>query len=303
MRRLSKRLSSSKLETVVPVEGEPSDLQASGAADEDLDYYEDDFESEDDCELEAAQEVPPPQSAAVPAQQQTTASEEEQARAEEDAALRIQTVSRGRSSRKLVDETRSDLLLHSMQELAFGLHTQEGSQYRNFDTTLVQRLSVASSTATAQKGENFEAVWNDELLPAIRQSRFPLVVWEPEGTLDVFRISHLSFQEYLCASRLIEQMKQPEAGNSTTMCKAFVKATGVQKIESLLGSDRYQVIVQMGRELLAADTQQAEAYANCFLPPAVDEAIRVEANLSTATAAITLFSLVSCRQATGITLR
>eukprot|EP00935_MAST-01C_sp_MAST-1C-sp1_P001580 g1580.t1 len=194
-------------------------------------------------------------------------------------------------------------LLRFMQELAFGLHTQEGSQFRNFDTALVQRL-LASSTAAAQREEELEAVWTDELLPAVCDSRFPLVVWEPEGTNDVFRVSHLSFQEYLCASRLVLKMQQQKGSNPAAVCKTFVQKAGLQTIESLVGSDRFQVIVQMGRELLAGDEALAEEYASCFLPePDEDGAIHVGSNLATATAAITLFGLISCRRDTGIALR
>ena len=155
---------------------------------------------------------------------------------------------------------------------------------------------------TAER-EAFEAVWTNWLLPAVRESRFPLVVWEPEGTNDVFRVSHLSFQEYLCASRLVEQIQQQKGSNPADVCEAFVQKTGLHAIESLLGSDRFQVIVQMGRELLAADVALAEEYAGCFLPKSKDGIIRIESNLATATAAITLFSVISCRRDTGITLR
>ena len=93
--------------------------------------------------------------------------------------------------------------------------------------------------------------------------------------------------------------------NSAAVCEAFVQKTGLQAIESLLASDRFQVIVQMGRELLAGDDALAEEYAGCFLPKSKDAgAIRVESNLATATAAITLFSLISCNQRdTCISLR
>ena len=45
------------------------------------------------------------------------------------------------------------------------------------------------------------------------------------------------------------------------------------------------------------------AFAASFLPQSKDGTIRVESNLSTATAAITLLSLVSCRLDTGIKLQ
>ena len=52
------------------------------------------------------------------------------------------------------------------------------------------------------------------------------------------------------------------------------------------------------------DDALAEEYAGCFLRKSEDGAIRVESNLSTATAAITLFSLISCNQRdTSIGLR
>ena len=159
------------------------------------------------------------------------------------------------------------------------------------------------STADARQ---LETIWSDQLLPAIRESHFPLVVWEPEGTNDVFRISHLSFQEYLCASRVVEQMQHQKDSNPAAVCEAFVQKTGLQAIESLLGSDRFQIIVQMGRELLAGDDALAEAYASCFLCKSEDGAICVKSNLATATAAITLFSLISCccqRSTTAIALR
>ena len=89
------------------------------------------------------------------------------------------------------------------------------------------------------------------------------------------------------------------------MCEAFVQITGLQTIESLLGSDRFQVIVQMGRELLAGDDTLADEYASSFLHKDKDGTIRVQSNLATATAALTLFSLISCcqRNTTGIALR
>ena len=116
---------------------------------------------------------------------------------------------------------------------------------------------------------------------------------------DAFRISHLSFQEYLCASRLVKQLQQ----EGCSECAAFVQSAGVQEIEALLGSDRFQVIVQMGRELLVNDEALAKAFANSFLPQSEDGAIRVKSNMSTATAAITLLSLVSCQTVTGIKLQ
>ena len=53
------------------------------------------------------------------------------------------------------DHSEVGRLLRFMQELAFGLHTREGSQFRNFDTAFMQRL-FASWTATGQE-EGLEA--------------------------------------------------------------------------------------------------------------------------------------------------
>jgi serine protease inhibitor ecotin len=44
-----------------------------------------------------------------------------------------------------------------------------------------------------------KTVWVNHLMPLVKESRFPLVVWEPQGADDSYRISHLSFQEYYCA--------------------------------------------------------------------------------------------------------
>eukprot|EP00935_MAST-01C_sp_MAST-1C-sp1_P001164 g1164.t1 len=190
-----------------------------------------------------------------------------------------------------------ELLLPFMHELAFHLHTREGGQFRSFCRNFLE--DVLFDAETSQQAQEFKAIWTDRLLPAVRASQFPLIVWEPEGNSDVFRISHLSFQEYLCASRLVKHLQQ--GGGSE--CAAFVQGNGLEKIEALLGSDRFQVIVQMGRELLANDEALAETFANCFLPKSKDATIRVEQNLSTATAAITLVGLVSCRSDIGIKLQ
>ena len=77
----------------------------------------------------------------------------------------------------------------------------------------------------------------------------------------------------------------------------------MKKIETLLGSERFQVIVQMGRELLAGDDLLAEEFAACFLPKSKNGTICVKSNLATATAATTLFGLISCRRDTSIALR
>ena len=85
---------------------------------------------------------------------------------------------------------------------------------------------------------------------------------------------------------------------------AFIRAAGVQKIESLLGSDRFQVVVQMCRELLSTDMTLAENFSACFLPDLQSKGIaEVQENLSTASAAITFFSLVSCSRREGIKLQ
>ena len=59
----------------------------------------------------------------------------------------------------------------------------------------------------------------------------------------------------------------------------------------------------MAKGFAAADAALAEMFADCFLPKAEDGAVRVESNLSTATAAVTLFGLVSCRKDAGIKLQ
>ena len=45
-----------------------------------------------------------------------------------------------------------------------------------------------------------------------------------------------------------------------------MQGNGLEKIEALLGSDRFQVIVQMGRELLVNNKELAKTFANSFLP-------------------------------------
>ena len=59
----------------------------------------------------------------------------------------------------------------------------------------------------------------------------------------------------------------------------------------------------MGRELLVADAAMAEAFAELFLPTSEDGVICVDDNLSSATAANTLLSLVSCRRDTSTKLQ
>ena len=94
-----------------------------------------------------------------------------------------------------------------------------------------------------------------------------------------------------------------QAHKTTKACEAFIKKAGLQQIESLMGSPRFQVIVQMMRELLVSNIQLAEKFASCFLPGLKDGIIRVKKNLTTASAASTLFSLVSCRIDGGLILR
>ena len=86
-------------------------------------------------------------------------------------------------------------------------------------------------------------------------------------------------------------------------CTAFVNTAGLQTVENLLGSDRFQIIVQMGQELLSANAPLAEAFAGCFLSRQEDGTIRVQKNLRTATAATTLFSLLSCLRNGNLTLK
>ena len=99
----------------------------------------------------------------------------------------------------------------------------------------------------------------------------------------------------------LQKMKQ-QVHDPTSVCNEFIKAAGLQKIETLLNEERYQVIVQMACELLLADAPLAEAFASCFVPESEDQVVRVK-KLSTATAAITLFSLIGCRRRAGIALK
>jgi hypothetical protein len=183
-----------------------------------------------------------------------------------------------------------------MQELSFLLHTQKADQFRNFDLRFLQQNLFAGGNDRAKECEE---IWTKHLLPLVRQSKFPLLGWEPDGESDKFRISHLSFQEYLCASRLVEQMTLCETAEP---CTVFIETAGLQTVEKLLGSDRFQIIVQMGRELLSADAPLAEAFAGCFLSDREDGTIHVQKHLSKPTAAITIFSLLSCLRNESLTL-
>jgi Ran GTPase-activating protein (RanGAP) involved in mRNA processing and transport len=213
----------------------------------------------------------------------------------------------------------SSYLTSFLEELCFRVHTQEGAQYEVFDEAFLQyelfdRPEQTKSLALVQvlleslcclgaqtaakvplesESESKEAkrIWK-ELHSSVRASRFPLLAWVPDGKRDNFTFSHLSFQEYFCASYIVRQVRAREDLES---CAVFASTVGVlQDIDALLGSDRFQTIVQMARELLSGELQLLESFAYCFLPESSEGVISIHQNLGTTTAAMTLFSLVSC---------
>jgi Ran GTPase-activating protein (RanGAP) involved in mRNA processing and transport len=88
---------------------------------------------------------------------------------------------------------------------------------------------------------------------------------------------------------LVEKLKD---GN---FCDGFVRKLEPDKrIETLLQSDRYKVMAQIGRDVLD-DAEDAERFAHCFLPTDMvrEGSIHVHSSLDTASSATSLFGVLS----------
>ena len=103
--------------------------------------------------------------------------------------------------------------------------------------------------------------------------RFSLIVWEPKGTADSYRISHLSFQEYFCASIIV---RGPSAAGSSDSAawEAFTGMFG--GISDLLGNSKYQVVTQMCLELLMPQPKRAALLSRELLRPNEEGKVMVD---------------------------
>jgi hypothetical protein len=103
--------------------------------------------------------------------------------------------------------------------------------------------------------------------------RFSLIVWEPKGTADSYRISHLSFQEYFCASIIA---REPSAAGSSDSA-AWGAFTGMfGRFSDLLGSSKYQVVTQMCLELLMPQPERAALLSRELLRPNEEGEVKVD---------------------------
>ena len=111
------------------------------------------------------------------------------------------------------------------------------------------------------------------LYSASSRYRFPLIVWEPQGIADSYRISHLSFQEYFCASTVV-RVEPIAAGSNPAAWGAF---TGMfDSISDLLGSSKYQVVTQMCLELLVSQPKRAGLLSRELLRPNEEGEVKVD---------------------------
>ena len=160
-----------------------------------------------------------------------------------------------------------------------------GQEAQKFTEAFVETLLRAS--------KHHQVIWRQGIRPAMRSSAFPLILSEPAGSEagseKCFCISHVLFQEYFCASKLKLEMRHASmivsARNETIQpVIKFAAAAALEGVQSVIRSDHFQVIVQMGLELLSSDRSMAEAFAGCFLsqsgqaaPPPASESAQTKA--------------------------
>ena len=108
------------------------------------------------------------------------------------------------------------------------------------------------------------AVWN-HLQPHIRKSQFALIVWEPSGDSDSYRISHLTFQEYFAASVVAEMSI---AAGGWGVFRKSISGDAEYAIGSLVKSSKFLVTTEMCLELLQnSDRGRAGVFASEMLQP------------------------------------
>jgi hypothetical protein len=160
----------------------------------------------------------------------------------------------------------SELILPFLRELSYALLTKGGDQFRNFDNNFLEESVFATGVTT-------RAVWN-HLQPYIRKSQFALIVWEPSGDSDSYRISHLTFQEYFAASVVAEK---GIAADGWGVFRKSISGDAEYEIGSLVKSSKFLVTTEMCLELLQnSDRGRAGVFASEMLQPDEKGMVKVE---------------------------
>ena len=167
--------------------------------------------------------------------------------------------------------------------LSCRLFSHARDQFRKFDDSFLEK-----SVFSAHEGAR--VVWN-YLQPLIHNSQFALILWEPDGTANGYRISHLSFQEYFCATVLVD-CRSREAHRENVWENFRLVAAPDGTISSLLASSKFQVVIQMILELFPTKDLNRAAFARSMLRPNAKGLVKLS-TMKGAEAATTLLALVS----------